>query len=115
MRIEILGAPEVNVIAREVQIQGGEGNFHLRLNGHVMYRSPVDGTERSAGRSIDVFAAAVEAWNTYSDEMVGAATDQDELVVFERLRSRLNELDLFQDGEAGYWDHVVAQAQESLL
>ncbi len=113
MKIEILGAPEVNVIARE--IQGQEGKFHLRLNGHVMYRSPEDGTERSAGRSIDVFAAAVEAWNTYCDEVVGAATDQDELVVIERLRSRLNELNLFQDGEAGYWDHVVAQAQESLL
>ncbi len=115
MKIEILGAPEVNVIAREIQVQGREGNFHLRLNGHVMYRSPVDGTERSAGRSIDVFAAAVEAWNTHCDEVVGAATDQDELVVVERLRSRLNELDLLQDGEAGYWDLVVAEAQESLL
>ncbi len=64
---------------------------------------------------MDVFAAAVEAWNTYCDEVVGAATDQDEIVVIERLRSRLNELDLFQNGEAGYWDLVVAQAQESLL
>ncbi len=80
-----------------------------------MYRSPVDGTERSAGRSIDVFAAAVEAWNTYSDQMVGAATDQDELVIVERLRARLNDLDLTQGAEVGYWDLVVAQAQESLL
>ena len=59
MKIEILGAPEANVIARE--IRGQEANFHLRLNGHVMYRSPEDGTEKLAGRSIDVFGAAVEA------------------------------------------------------
>ncbi len=115
MRIEILAAPEVNVIAREIQGQSRGGNFHLRLNGHVMYRSPIDGTERSAGRSIDLFVVAVEAWDTYCDEVIGAATDQDELAIVERLRLRLDELNLLQDGEVGYWDSVIAQAQESLL
>ena len=80
-----------------------------------MYRSPIDGTERSAGRSIDLFVVAVEAWNTYCDEVIGAATDQDELAIVERLRLRLDELNLLQDGEVGYWDSVIAQAQESLL
>ena len=42
-------------------------------------------------------------------------TDQDELAIVERLRLRLDKLNLLQDGEVGYWDSVIAQAQESLL
>ena len=114
MRIEILQAPVGNVIAKEIQIQGPGGKFHLRLSGHVQYRSPDDGKEWLAGRSIEVFTAAAVAWNTYCDDVISATTDQDELVVVDRLRSRLNKLDLLQDSEGGFWALALMQAQDGL-
>lgn len=115
MSIEILELPVGNVVAREIQIRGPEGKFHLRLDGHVAYRPPDDGGERPAGRSIKVFVAAAEAWNRYCDAVIDAATDEEELAMVARLRMRLSELDLLQEAEAGYWALVLKQAQDGLL
>jgi|LGVF01.1.fsa_nt_gb hypothetical protein len=115
VRIEILQLPAGNVVAREIQTRGPEGKFHLRLSGQVAYRPPDDGKEWPAGQSIEVFVAAAEAWNKYCDDVITAKTDQDELAIVDRLRTRLNELDLLQDAETGYWALVLTQAQDGLL
>lgn len=115
MRIEILQVPVANIIAREIQVQGSGGNFHLRLSGHVAYRSPEDGKEWPAGQSIDSFVAAAEAWNSYSGDVLNAVTDQEERAVVDRLRTRLNDLDVLLETEDGFWDLVLTQAQDGLL
>ena len=114
MRIEVLHVPDGNVVAREIQILGPEGKFHLRLNGQVAYRPPDGGKEQPAGRSIEVFVAAVEAWNRHCDDVIDATTDQDELAIVARLRMRLSELDLLQVAEVGYRALVLTQAQDGL-
>jgi len=114
VRIEMLEVPVANIIAREIQVQGSGGNFHLRLSGHVAYRSPEDGKEWPAGQSIESFVAAAEAWNSYNDDVLNAVTDQEERAVVDRLRTRLNDLDLLQDTEDGFWDLALAQAQNGL-
>ena len=115
VRIEILQLPAGNVVAREIQTRSPEGRFHLRLSGQVAYRPPDDGKEWPAGQSIEVFVAAAEAWNKYCDDVITAKTDQDELAIVDRLRTRLNELDLLQDAETGYWALALTQAQDGLL
>ena len=82
----MLEVPLANIIAREIQVQGSGGNFHLRLSGHVAYRSPEDGKEWPAGQSIESFVAAAEAWNSYNDDVLNAVTDQEERAVVDRLR-----------------------------
>ena len=114
MRIDVLQVPDGNVVAREVQILGPGGKFHLRLNGQVAYRPPDGGKEQPAGRSIEVFVAAVEAWNAYCDDVIDATTDQDELGIVALLQMRLSELDLLPDAEVGYWTLVLTQAQDGL-
>ena len=115
MRIDVLEVPLANIIAREIQVQGSGGNFHLRLSGHVAYRSPEDGKEWPAGQSIESFVAAAEAWNSCNDDVLNAVTDQEERAVVDRLRKRLNDLDVLLETEDGFWDLALIQAQDGLL
>ncbi len=115
MRLEILPAPAGTPVAREVKAQGPKGEFFVRPRGEVVYRSPFDAKEWPAGHSLEVFLTAAEAWNSYCDEVLTAATEQDELAVVETLRRRFGDLELLDDESPGFWAVIFAQAEEGNL
>jgi hypothetical protein len=114
MRIVLLPSVDGDVIAWEELFGRREGRFILAADGSVVHRDIWDDGEWYAGGSESQFRAAADAWNAYSEAVLGVPEAEQQVAV-DRLRVELNRLGVISGPARSLWDVLLEQAEAGML
>ena len=115
MRIVRLPKPEGDVIAREDQMGGLEGEFYIGAGGCVLYRHPSDERRWHVNRNIEGFSRAAEAFNRYCEAVVKVSGEATQRRVVDWLRVELSQIEPPDTINESFWTAILEQAEMGLL
>jgi hypothetical protein len=118
MEINVLPAPDGNVVARGSYYGGPDYEFVVVPDGQVYFRAVGDSVTVWAGPDADSFRRIVEAWKRYGSEFNNCSSEAAETALFGRMReefARLGALpdDLPPDPEP-LWSLLLSEAENGL-
>ena len=114
MDIVVLPRLQAGVIARELHFGKSEGEFCVKGDGTVIYRSRHDARQRYAAPSADVFLEAADSWARYCERVAQAGSEGARLAAVSELREHLDELGLLASEQSSVWSTYVEQAERGL-
>ena len=115
MDIVVLPRFEGGVIARELRFGEPGGEFRVKADGTVVYRSAYDSRPCYAAPSADVFLEAADCWAWYCERVAQAGSVGARVAAVAELRGGLSRLGLLADPGSGVWSAYIEQAEHGLL
>jgi hypothetical protein len=113
MDIELLAAPEENIVGWEVQFGEREGIFFVLSNGTVTYRHPDGTNDWTAGSTVQQFREAAEAWNRYCN--AARVPEFEHPGVVAQLKADLDRIGVLTVDPYALWPVFLEQAEDGLL
>jgi hypothetical protein len=115
MRIQVLPAPEGDIVAREYQSGEPEGEFFVGDGGTVKYRSIWEERVYPANRDSDQLRASVAAYDRYLTAEAKHKLSDDVSQLAKRFRRDLEGLGVDLTPDESFWSYIVEQVEDGLL
>jgi hypothetical protein len=115
MRIHLISRPENEVIAREEQLSGFEGDFVLAKDGVIHYIHPTECLPWFAAPDEESFRKAAAAWNKYGVDVGDSTSEEEAMAIVDQLRSELAEIGVLNSAGGNLWEVLLEQAADGLL